>query len=73
MCSQQTVQKFAQPFALRFARPVPPQLATNPFTYDSWSQLNRYDCGLPVASCEKGLRALGTTVSTAGSKTHFDD
>ncbi|MFF8868349.1 putative ATP-grasp-modified RiPP [Streptomyces sp. NPDC015139] len=62
-----------QPFALRFARPLPAQLAIKPYTYDADAQLNRYSSGLPVASCPKGMRALGTTVSTAGSKTHFDD
>lgn len=66
-------EEIIQPFTLRFARPAPREPLIQPYTYDPSSQLNRYDCGLPVASCEKGLRALGSTVSTAGSKTHFDD
>jgi putative ATP-grasp target RiPP len=62
-----------QPFALNYARPAAELEATTPYFYDSGLQLNVLFDGR-IAACDHGLmRDLGTTTSTAGSKTHFDD
>ena len=62
-----------QPFALNYARPAMELEATTPYVYDSGLQLNVLLDGR-VAACDHALlRELGTTTSTAGSKTHFDD
>jgi putative ATP-grasp target RiPP len=62
-----------QPFALNYARPAAQFEATTPYAYDSGRQLNVLGDGR-IAACDHGLmRELGTTTSTAGSKTHFDD
>jgi putative ATP-grasp target RiPP len=44
-----------------------------PYTYDSGLQLNVLADGRVAAHDLALLRELGTTTSTAGSKTHFDD
>jgi putative ATP-grasp target RiPP len=61
-----------EPFALRHARPAAPDPDV-PYTYDPDQQLNVLADGTPAASSPGVLRELGTTTSTAGSKTHFDD
>ena len=62
-----------QPFALNYARPAAQLEVTAPYMYDSGLQLNVLGDGR-VAACDLALlRELGTTTSTAGSKTHFDD
>ncbi|WP_406723730.1 putative ATP-grasp-modified RiPP [Streptomyces sp. GD-15H] len=62
-----------QPFALNYARPAPELAITTPYVYDSGLQLNVLVDGR-VAACDHALlREVGTTTSTAGSKTHFDD
>ncbi|MFI5675339.1 putative ATP-grasp-modified RiPP [Streptomyces cellulosae] len=62
-----------QPFALNYARPAVELEVTIPYAYDSGLQLNVLLDGR-IAACDHGLmRELGTTTSTAGSKTHFDD
>lgn len=62
-----------QPFALQYARPAPKSQTTAPYVYDADLQVNVLLDGR-VAACDHALlRALGTTTSTAGSKTHFDD
>ncbi|MFJ1967767.1 putative ATP-grasp-modified RiPP [Streptomyces sp. NPDC087903] len=62
-----------QPFTLNYARPAAEFEAVVPYVYDSGLQLNVLFDGR-VAACDKALlRELGTTTSTAGSKTHFDD
>ncbi|MBL3666128.1 putative ATP-grasp-modified RiPP [Streptomyces sp. M2CJ-2] len=62
-----------QPFALNYARPAPELAVTTPYVYDSGLQLNVLVDGR-VAACDHTLlREVGTTTSTAGSKTHFDD
>ncbi|MFF8446773.1 putative ATP-grasp-modified RiPP [Streptomyces leeuwenhoekii] len=62
-----------QPFALQYARPAPESDATAPYAYDTGLQVNVLLDGR-VAACDHALlRELGTTTSTAGSKTHFDD
>ncbi|MEU6540909.1 putative ATP-grasp-modified RiPP [Streptomyces sp. NPDC047000] len=62
-----------QPFALNYARPAAQLDATTPYSYDSGLQLNVLPDGRFAATDHATLRAWGTTTSTAGSKTHFDD
>ena len=61
-----------EPFALRYARPAVKDPAV-PYAYDPDRQLNVLPDGTPAAEDREVLRTLGTTTSTAGSKTHFDD
>lgn len=62
-----------QPFALNYARPARELVVSTPYVYDSGMQLNVLADGR-VAACDHALlREVGTTTSTAGSKTHFDD
>ncbi|MEU6406560.1 putative ATP-grasp-modified RiPP [Streptomyces sp. NPDC046985] len=62
-----------QPFALNYARPAAQCETGAPYVYDSGLQLNVLLDGR-IAACDMALlRELGTTTSTAGSKTHFDD
>ncbi|MFE2416853.1 putative ATP-grasp-modified RiPP [Streptomyces hokutonensis] len=62
-----------QPFALNYARPAAQLEITAPYSYDSGLQLNVLADGRVAAHDLALLRELGTTTSTAGSKTHFDD
>lgn len=62
----------SEPFALRYARPAAPDPDV-PYVYDQDLQLNVMPSGTPAAEDTAVLRKLGTTTSTAGSKTHFDD
>ncbi|OIJ66387.1 putative ATP-grasp-modified RiPP [Streptomyces mangrovisoli] len=62
-----------QPFALNYARPAAQLEVTVPYVYDSGLQLNVLPDGRLAATDFAVMRALGTTTSTAGSKTHFDD
>jgi putative ATP-grasp target RiPP len=62
-----------QPFALNYARPAAESEVTAPYAYDSGLQLNVLCDGRIAAHDQALLRELGTTTSTAGSKTHFDD
>ncbi|MFF3402899.1 putative ATP-grasp-modified RiPP [Streptomyces sp. NPDC002659] len=62
-----------QPFALRFVKPAPPQPSSEAYVYDAVSQFNRFGDGRAVYLCRRAMLAMGTTTSTAGSKTHFDD
>ncbi|MGC0343519.1 putative ATP-grasp-modified RiPP [Streptomyces sp. SLBN-8D4] len=62
-----------QPFALNYARPAATSEATTPYAYDSGMQLNVLMDGRVAARDHALMRELGTTTSTAGSKTHFDD
>ncbi|MDL5205634.1 putative ATP-grasp-modified RiPP [Streptomyces sp. ALI-76-A] len=62
-----------QPFALNYARPAAEWETTTPYVYDSGRQLNVLRDGRIAASDRALMRDLGTTTSTAGSKTHFDD
>ncbi|MEU6918541.1 putative ATP-grasp-modified RiPP [Streptomyces olindensis] len=62
-----------QPFALNYARPAVELEAATPYVYDAGLQLNLLRDGR-VAACDFAVLAeFGTTTSTAGSKTHFDD
>ncbi|AQY20581.1 hypothetical protein T261_07871 [Streptomyces lydicus] len=47
--------------------------AATPYTYDATRQLNVLPDGRAATSSRAVLLATGTTASTAGSKTHFDD
>ncbi len=62
-----------QPFALNYARPAVESDTTPPYLYDRGLQLNLLCDGRVAARDHALLRELGTTTSTAGSKTHFDD
>ncbi|MEU3986269.1 putative ATP-grasp-modified RiPP [Streptomyces sp. NPDC026672] len=62
-----------QPFTLNYARPAAPLEVSTPYMYDSGLQLNVLPDGRIAATDHATLRVLGTTTSTAGSKTHFDD
>ncbi|MFY1675796.1 MULTISPECIES: putative ATP-grasp-modified RiPP [unclassified Streptomyces] len=62
-----------QPFALDYARPAAELEAATPYVYDPGTQLNVLVDGRVAARDHALLRALATTTSTAGSKTHFDD
>ncbi|AOP48111.1 MULTISPECIES: putative ATP-grasp-modified RiPP [Streptomyces] len=62
-----------RPFALSYARPAVKSSAATPYTYDATRQLNVLPDGRPATSSRAVLLATGTTASTAGSKTHFDD
>ena len=62
-----------RPFALIHARPATPETFTAAFTYDGSRQLNVLPDGRPVISDPDLLVVTAATVSTAGSKTHFDD
>ncbi|MEU4154107.1 putative ATP-grasp-modified RiPP [Streptomyces sp. NPDC026659] len=62
-----------QPFTLNYARPAVQLDAITPYVYDAGLQLNVLPDGRIAATDHATLHALGTTTSTAGSKTHFDD
>ncbi|MBV2356240.1 putative ATP-grasp-modified RiPP [Streptomyces sp. J2-1] len=62
-----------QPFTLHFARPAVELDSCSEYAYDRGLQLNVLPDGRIAATDHATLRALGTTTSTAGSKTHFDD
>ncbi|MEH0573593.1 MULTISPECIES: putative ATP-grasp-modified RiPP [Streptomyces] len=62
-----------QPFTLNYARPAAELEFSTPYAYDSAMQLNVTLDGRIAARDHALLRELGTTTSTAGSKTHFDD
>ena len=60
---------------LQFAKPAPPEPEyTEPVRYDTEKQMLVFvKDGSPVCQDVDTLRRMGTTTSTAGSKTHFDD
>ncbi|MDQ0988961.1 putative ATP-grasp-modified RiPP [Streptomyces sp. V3I7] len=62
-----------QPFTLNYARPAVESEENPPYVYDSGLQLNVLPDGRIAATDHDVLKAVGTTTSTAGSKTHFDD
>lgn len=61
-------------FALQFARPAPaePEYPV-PVVFDKTKQVLVFEDGTPVCDDKDLIRTMGTTTSTAGSKTHFDD
>ncbi|MFP3992276.1 putative ATP-grasp-modified RiPP [Streptomyces sp. E11-3] len=62
-----------RPFALNYARPAVRPPSVPPYAYDPTLQLNVLPDGSPAISDHDLLLAYGTTTSTAGSQTHFDD
>lgn len=60
---------------LQYAKPAPPEPEyPEPVRYDTEQQLLVYvSTGEPVIRDVATVRQMGTTTSTAGSKTHFDD
>ncbi|GGN45429.1 putative ATP-grasp-modified RiPP [Streptomyces sioyaensis] len=62
-----------RPFALSYARPAVKSATSTPYSYDATRQLNVLPDGRPATCSRAVLLATGTTASTAGSKTHFDD
>lgn len=60
--------------ALQFARPAPPDPTYPvPVRFDREKQILVFEDGTPVCENKDLIRKMGTTTSTAGSKTHFDD
>ncbi|MER7816309.1 putative ATP-grasp-modified RiPP [Streptomyces sp. NPDC096153] len=62
-----------RPFVLNYVLPAESPAVTLPYTYDSALQLNVLPDGRPAIVDRDLILATGTTTSTAGSKTHFDD
>ncbi|MET7442577.1 putative ATP-grasp-modified RiPP [Streptomyces sp. NPDC004082] len=63
-----------RPFTLNYALPTgQPAAALPPYHFDASLQLNVLPDGRPAVSDRALLMAAGTTTSTAGSQTHFDD
>ena len=62
-----------RPFTLNYARPrgLPPVLPS--YRFNAALQLNVLPDGRPAVTDRALLLASGTTTSTAGSQTHFDD
>ncbi|MFC3572290.1 putative ATP-grasp-modified RiPP [Streptomyces yaanensis] len=62
-----------RPFTLNYARPRGLPVVVTPYHFDASRQLNVLPDGRPAVSDPDLLLAVGTTTSTAGSQTHFDD
>lgn len=62
-----------RPFTLTYAFPQGLPNAVTPYRFDPARQLNVLPDGRPAVSDPELLLAAGTTASTAGSATHFDD
>ncbi|WP_369229835.1 putative ATP-grasp-modified RiPP [Streptomyces sp. R21] len=62
-----------RPFTLNYALPQGQSAVPVPYHYDVSLQLNVLSDGRPAVSDRALLMAAGTTTSTAGSQTHFDD
>ncbi|MEO3975036.1 putative ATP-grasp-modified RiPP [Streptomyces sp. CAU 1734] len=62
-----------KPFAWNYARPAELAPVIDQYSYDSALQLNVLPDGRPAIADRALLAAVGTTTSTAGSATHFDD
>lgn len=62
-----------QPFTLKYAFPKGICQTVTPYHFDPAQQLNVLPNGRPAVSDPDLLLAVGTTTSTAGSATHFDD
>lgn len=62
-----------RPFTLNYACPQGPTTTVTPYSFDSARQLNVLPDGRPAVMYRELLLAAGTTTSTAGSQTHFDD
>jgi putative ATP-grasp target RiPP len=62
-----------RPFTLNYASPREVPAVVPPYRFDRTRQLNVLSDGRPAVSDRELLLAVGTTASTAGSATHFDD
>ncbi|GAA2633427.1 MULTISPECIES: putative ATP-grasp-modified RiPP [Streptomyces] len=62
-----------RPFTLNYAFPRPLATVVTPYRFDESLQLNVLPDGRPAVTDPDLLLAAGTTTSTAGSQTHFDD
>ncbi|GHK01422.1 putative ATP-grasp-modified RiPP [Streptomyces sp. NPDC003753] len=62
-----------RPFTLNYAVPRGVQATVTPYRFDASRQLNVLPDGRPAVNDRALLLAAGTTTSTAGSQTHFDD
>jgi len=62
-----------RPFTLNYTAPKGRPTALAPYRFDATRQLNVLPDGRPAVSDRALLLAAGTTTSTAGSATHFDD
>ena len=62
-----------RPFTLNYALPRALPTVVTPYRFDESLQLNVLPDGRPAVSDPDLLLAAGTTTSTAGSQTHFDD
>ncbi|MFE6285813.1 putative ATP-grasp-modified RiPP [Streptomyces sp. NPDC057877] len=62
-----------RPFTLQYASSRRPTDTVPPYRFDVARQLNVLPDGRPAISDTELLLAAGTTTSTAGSQTHFDD
>ncbi|MFE9097307.1 putative ATP-grasp-modified RiPP [Streptomyces sp. NPDC007264] len=62
-----------RPFTLNYALPRALPVTVTPYRFDALRQLNVLPDGRPAVADRALLRAVGTTTSTAGSQTHFDD
>ena len=62
-----------RPFTLNYAFPRGVPAVVTPYSFDASRQLNVLPDGRPAVSDPDLLLAAGTTTSTAGSQTHFDD
>ena len=62
-----------RPFTLNYTVPRGVSAAVTPYRFDALRQLNVLPDGRPAVSDRDLLLAAGTTTSTAGSQTHFDD
>ncbi|MEU3255815.1 putative ATP-grasp-modified RiPP [Streptomyces sp. NPDC006997] len=67
-----------RPFTLQYASPgaatdTALTGSATPYRFDAARQLNVLPDGRPAVSDTALLLAAGTTVSTAGSQSHFDD
>ncbi|WP_128379739.1 putative ATP-grasp-modified RiPP [Streptomyces cavernae] len=62
-----------RPFTLNYTLPkaLPPVVMS--YSFDESRQLNVLPDGRPAVSDPELLLMVGTTTSTAGSQTHFDD
>ncbi|MGW1713754.1 MULTISPECIES: putative ATP-grasp-modified RiPP [Streptomyces] len=62
-----------RPFTLNYTSPKVLRPVVTPYRFDASRQLNVLPDGRPAVSDRDLLLATGTTTSTAGSQTHFDD
>ncbi|MET7378596.1 putative ATP-grasp-modified RiPP [Streptomyces sp. NPDC005526] len=62
-----------RPFTLNYALPKAFPTSMTPYRFDESRQLNVLPDGRAAVSDPDLLLAIGTTTSTAGSQTHFDD